>query len=139
MRAFFTAVAAFFALAAPASAVSPNLVVSQVYGGGSNTGATHTHDFIEIFNRGQAAEPLGGKSLQYASATGTGNFGASSTQATDLPDVSLEPGQYFLVQEAGGAVGTPLAADFVDPTPISMAAGAGKVAIVQGTESLGCN
>src|SRR5918992_541516 len=54
MRALFTAVAAFFALAAPASAVSPNLVVSQVYGGGSNTGATHTHDFIEICNGGSA-------------------------------------------------------------------------------------
>jgi len=33
-------------------AVSPNIVVSQVYGGGGNTGATYTHDFIELFNRG---------------------------------------------------------------------------------------
>jgi hypothetical protein len=139
MRALLLAAAAFFMLAVPASAVSPDLVVSQVYGGGSNTGATHTHDFIEIFNRGQAAVPLGGKSLQYASATGTGNLGANAGQATDLPNVSLEPGQSFLVQESGGSVGTPLAADFTDASPINMSASAGKVAIVQGTDSLGCN
>ena len=76
MRALLLAAAAFFALVAPASAVSPNLVVSQVYGGGGNTGATHTHDFIELFNRGPAGTPLNGMSLQYSSATGTG---ASST------------------------------------------------------------
>jgi uncharacterized protein len=71
-------------------------------------------------------------SVQYASATGTGNFGANSTQITELPNVSLAPGQYYLVQQAAGAgngVSLP-APDFVDPTPIAMAAGAGKVALV---------
>jgi hypothetical protein len=28
------------------------VVISQVYGGGGNTGATYTHDFIELFNSG---------------------------------------------------------------------------------------
>ena len=141
MRALLLAAAAFFALVAPASAVSPNLVVSQVYGGGGNTGATHTHDFIEVFNRGPAGAPLNGMSLQYASATGTGNFGANSGQLTELPDVTLAPGQYFLVQEAAGAgngVALP-APDVIDATPIAMAAGAGKVALVTGQTSLGCN
>jgi uncharacterized protein len=141
MRALVTALAAFFALAAPASAVSPDLVVSQVYGGGGNSGATHTHDFIEIFNRGATPVALGGKSLQYASATGTGNLGANSGQLTELPAVTLAPGQYFLVQEASqAAVGSPLPApDVEDPTPIAMAAGAGKVALANGTDTLGCN
>ncbi|MCB9105561.1 MAG: hypothetical protein H6633_15180 [Anaerolineales bacterium] len=39
-----------------AHAVSPDLVISQVYGGGGNSGATYTNDFIELFNRG--ASPL---------------------------------------------------------------------------------
>ena len=141
MRALLLAAAAFFALVAPASAVSPNLVVSQVYGGGGNTGATHTHDFIELFNRGPAGTPLNGMSLQYSSATGTGNFGANAGQLTELPDVTLAPGQYFLVQEGAGAgngVALP-APDVIDPTPIAMAAGAGKVALVTGQTSLGCN
>ncbi|MBK9050751.1 MAG: hypothetical protein IPL78_07495 [Chloroflexi bacterium] len=41
----------------PAQAVSPNIVISQVYGGGGNSGATYTHDFIELFNRGSAPFP----------------------------------------------------------------------------------
>jgi predicted extracellular nuclease len=115
-------------------------VISEVYGGGGNSGAPYSSDFIELFNRGSAPVPLGGRSLQYASATGTGNLGASATQLTELPDVSLEAGQRFLVQEAGGATGAPPPSPgFTDPTPINMSATAGKVALAEGTRSLGCN
>ncbi len=74
------ALLAFAALAGAAGGAvpngpSPNLVVSQIYGGGGNTGATYTHDYIEIFNRGTTNVSLDGKSLQYASAAGTGALG----------------------------------------------------------------
>ncbi len=60
-------------LVQPAGAVSPNLVVSQVYGGGGNTGATFTDDFIEIFNRGTttASTPDGLSSTPAQRAPGT--------------------------------------------------------------------
>ncbi|NCU04475.1 MAG: lamin tail domain-containing protein, partial [Chitinophagaceae bacterium] len=107
------------------------VVISQVYGAGSNSGALYTHDYIELFNRGTSPVSLNGWSLQYTSSTGTGNFGASATQITELPNVVLQPGQYFLVQQAGGSVGSPLpTADYIDPTPIAMAGGAGKIALV---------
>ena len=123
----------------PVQAAS-TLKISQVYGGGGGSGAPYTHDFIEIFNAGTAAVSLDGLSLQYASAGGTGNFGATSGQLTELPDVSLEPGQYFLVQEAGAANGQPLPApDHIDPTPIGIGAASGKVVLVTGRTSLGCN
>ena len=127
--------------AAPAAAQSPDLVVSQVYGGGGNANATFTHDFVEIFNRGDVGVALGGKSLQYASATGTGNFGANSTQLTELPAVTLDPGQYMLVQQfSQAAVGSPLPTpNFADPTAINMSGTAGKVAIANDTTTLGCN
>jgi predicted extracellular nuclease len=123
-----------------AGAVSANLVVSQVYGGGGNAGATYTHDYIEIFNRGTGTVSLDGMSLQYASATGTANFGANAAMLTELSG-SLAPGQYLLVQESSNAaVGAPLPTpDIVDATPILMAAGAGKVALVTGQTSLECN
>jgi len=129
------------AAVAPALAVvSPNLVISEVYGGGGNAGATHTHDYIELYNRGAAPATLNGLSLQYASATGTGNFGANTGQLTELPDATLAPGQYFLVQEAGGTTGVALPPpNHVDPTPINLSGTAGKVALVSGTTSLGCN
>jgi uncharacterized protein len=124
----------------PVLAQSPDLVISQVYGGGGNSGAPYTHDFVEIFNRGSAPVSLGGKSIQYASATGTGNFGANAGQLTDLPDVTLQPGQYYLVQQAGGSNGVPLPTpDLIDPTPIAMAASSGKVVLVTGMDTLGCN
>jgi uncharacterized protein len=124
-----------------AQAVSPDIVISQVYGGGGNSGAPYTHDFVELFNRGTTSVSLAGWSIQYASATGTGNFGGTSAQITELPNVSLAPGQYYLVQQAAGAgngVSLPTP-DLVDPTPIAMAAGAGKVALVTQATTLGCN
>lgn len=109
-----------------------------MYGAGGNAGASFTYDFIELFNRGNPVS-MAGWSLQFASATGTGNFGASATQLTELPAVVIAPGQYFLVQEAGGTTGTPISADSVDSTPISMSGSAGKVALVTSVVTLGCN
>ena len=138
---FVSIVMALVPLARPAVAASPDLVISQVYGGGGNTGAPLTNDYIEIFNRGNASVSLVGLSLQYASATGTGNFGANTGQLTEFTGGTVAPGQYFLVQEAsGGTAGSPLpAADLVDSTPINMSGTGGKVALVTGTTSLGCN
>jgi uncharacterized protein len=113
----------------PAQANSHSVVISQVYGGGGNSGATYTHDFVELFNRGTTSVSLNGWSVQYASATGT------TWQQTILSG-TLQPGQYYLVQQAQGAGGTtPL------PTPnatgtIAMGATAGKVALVSNTTAL---
>ena len=115
------------------AAPSTGVVISQVYGGGGNSGATYTHDFIELFNRGSVPVSLAGWSVQYGSATGT--IGGSPSLETPLPAVTLQPGQYFLVQEAQGAGGTtPLPTpDATDLTPIAMSATAGKVALVDAT------
>ncbi|MES2521620.1 MAG: ExeM/NucH family extracellular endonuclease [Gemmatimonadota bacterium] len=115
------------------------LVISQVYGGGGGTTSVLLNDFVELFNAGAVNVSLSGMSLQYASASGTGLFGSSSTQLVTLPAVTLVPGQYFLVSlAAGNTIGAPL------PTPnasgtIAMAAAAGKVALVNAVAPLGCN
>lgn len=125
---------------ASVAATPSHVVISQVYGGGGNSGAPYTHDYVELFNPTAAPISLAGMSIQYASATGTGNFGGTATQLTELSG-TVAPGAYFLVQQAAGAGnGVPLPTpDLVDPTPIAMAAGSGKVALVTGTTSLGCN
>lgn len=129
-----------FAAAVPVLAVSPDVVISQVYGGGGNTGAPYISDFIELFNRGTAPVSLAGNSVQYASATGTSNFGSSNQMITELPSVTLNPGQYYLIQESTGTVGVPLPSpDTVDATAMSMALGAGKVVYTTGDTPLGCN
>jgi uncharacterized protein len=124
-------------LAGPVPADAAPIVISQIYGGGGNIGAPYTHDFIELFNASQDTVSLAGWSLQYASATGTSDFGDSNLLT--LLSGSILPGQYLLVQQApGGANGVPL------PTPdiigtISMAATSGKVALAIGSSGLGCN
>jgi uncharacterized protein len=124
------------ALAAPPNGPSPDLVISQIYGGGGNTGATHRNDFVEIYNRGTTTVSLADKSVQYASATGTGHFAANSPVALTG---SLEPGQYALVQLAsGGTAGALLPAP--DATgSINMSASSGKVVLVRETSGLACN
>lgn len=99
------------------------IVISQVYGGGGNSGATLKNDFIELFNRGTAPVDLSAWSVQYASSTGT------SWQKTNLTG-TLQPGHYYLIQQAQGSGGT----DNL-PTPdatgtIPMSGTAGKVALV---------
>ncbi|MEH6437232.1 ExeM/NucH family extracellular endonuclease [Massilia sp. DD77] len=68
-----------------------NVVISQVYGGGGNNGATWNRDYIELFNRSGAPVSLANMSVQYQSAAGT------TWQAIALPNVSLRAGEYFLV------------------------------------------
>jgi uncharacterized protein len=119
------------ALAGHAAAAS-NVVVSQVYGGGGNTGAPYQNDFIELFNRSTSPISITGWSVQYASATGTGNF-----VATPLSGV-LAAGQYYLVKEAGGTVGNPLPLADASGT-VNMSASGGKVILANTSTSLACN
>jgi predicted extracellular nuclease len=122
------------ALLATASAADAGVVISQIYGGGGNSGATLKNDFIELFNDGSSSVDITGWSVQYTSATGT------SWQVTNLGGTLLQPGHYYLVQEAQGSAGT------VDlPAPdatgsIAMSGTAGKVALVSSTTALsgGC-
>ncbi|MDX6693123.1 MAG: hypothetical protein QOF02_726 [Blastocatellia bacterium] len=112
------------------------LVISQIYGGGNNAGATFQNDFVEIFNRGTttvnfAVTPY---SVQYAAAAGS----FTSGNKIDLTSGSLAPGQYFLIKLAGGTTnGAPLPTADATNAAINMSATDGKVALVVGTILLG--
>ncbi len=117
--------------ASPAVAISPDIVISQVYGGGGNAGATLTHDFVELYNRGSATVSVEGWSVQYASS------GGATWAATSLAG-AIPPGEHYLIRQAQGAGGTTAL-----PTPdatgtIAMSATAGKVALVTSATVLGC-
>src|SRR5450759_3830846 len=65
--------------ASPAQAVSANVVISEVYGGGGNTGAIWKNDFVELYNRSDAAVDVSGWVVQYYSAAGTVPAGGTVT------------------------------------------------------------
>ena len=114
----------------PSPDASPTIVISQIFGGGGNSGAPFRNDFIEIFNNGNSPVNLGGWSVQYASAT------ASTWSVTPLTSVVLLPGQYYLIQESsGGSNGATLPAPDATGT-IAMAAASGKVALVENSTAL---
>jgi uncharacterized protein len=126
-----TVAASLTAPSLAAAALSTDVVISQIYGGGGNSGATLTHDFIELQNRGSAAVTVTGWSVQYAAAGGTG------WQVTPLTG-TIAPGGFLLVQQARGAGGTtPLPPPDVTGT-IAMGSTAGKVALVRTTTALAC-
>ncbi|MFG2919430.1 lamin tail domain-containing protein [Kitasatospora sp. NPDC048298] len=115
-----------------AQAVSSDIVISQVYGGGGNSGAPYTNDFVELYNRGTTPVSVTGWTVQYASATG------SSWSKTTLSG-TIAPGHYFLVQEAAGA-GTGAALPTADATgTLAMSATSGKVALVTNGTALTCS
>ncbi|MCZ7587838.1 MAG: lamin tail domain-containing protein [Gaiella sp.] len=127
----FALLAAVGALAVPsARSASPDLVVSQVFAGGGNTGAPFANDFVELFNRGSTAVDVGGWTVQYASS------GSATWQVTTLSG-SIAPGRHYLVQLAGGSVGAAL------PTPdatgaSNLAVSGGKVAVARDATPLAC-
>jgi hypothetical protein len=117
---------------APAAhASSSGLVVSQVYAGGGNSGASYTNDFVELFNGGSSAADLTGWSVQYASA-------ASTSWSVSALGGSIQPGHYYLVMLASsGAVGSAMPSPDATGTT-NVANSGGKVALVQGTTALTC-
>jgi DNA/RNA endonuclease G (NUC1) len=101
-----------------------SLNISQVYGGGGNSGATYKNDFIELYNASSAAVNLSTYAVQYASASG------SSWQETTLSG-TIQPGHYYLIQEAAGSGGTSNLPSPEATGTISMSATAGKVALTK--------
>ena len=132
IRLLLALVVAGAVLAVPfAHGATSSVVVSQIFAGGGNAGASYTNDFVELFNRGSAAVDLTGWTIQYASASST------SWQTTAIGG-SIGPGRYYLVQLASTAsVGSPLpAADATGTT--NLASTGGKVALVRDTAALTC-
>jgi hypothetical protein len=122
-------------MAAPPStahALSSDVVISAVYGGGGNSGAIFTNDYIELANTTDSAIDVSAWSVQYTSAAGT------TFQVTSLTGSIPAHGRY-LIQEAAGAAGTTAL-----PTPdaigtIPMSGTSGVVALVTAQTALtGC-
>ena len=123
----------------PVQALSTDVVISQVYGGGGGSSGTYIYDYVELFNLGVTAVNIGGWSVQYGSAAG--NFGSTGVNIYTFPTGTIiQPGKYLFVQL--GAAGTggsafPVTPDIIT-TNLSMGAASGKVALANISTALGC-
>ncbi|MGH3630195.1 MAG: lamin tail domain-containing protein, partial [Sciscionella sp.] len=116
------------------AAPSTDLVISQVYGGGGNSGAPLRNDYIELHDVGGASADLGGWSVQYLPAQPSAH---GAWQVTPLSG-TLSSGAHYLVAEAAGSHNATAL-----PTPdatgtIPMSSSAGTVALVHSRTPLSC-
>jgi len=127
MRKIFT----ILGIVAVSAVMNAQIVINEVYGGGGGTsaGIVFNQDYVELINKGTSSVTLTGAYLQYSSATSTSAVGASNIQA--LPNITLNPGQTFLIGEGttSNSVGAPLPTVDFAPTAniLNMSATAGKV------------
>jgi hypothetical protein len=105
------------------------VVISQVYASGGNSGASWSHDYVELHNAGDVPVTLDGASLQYGTATGAFNRLVSLSG-------TIEAGEYFLIRlSSAGLVGSSL--DFVDlDGSMNLSATGGRIALVSTTVPL---
>ena len=118
-------------IAAPAQAASTGLLITEVYGGGGNSGANLNADFVEIKNISASPISLNGKSLQYRSATGTTIAGVAPLSGT------VPAGAQFLIQTSGpGANGSPLPTPDYTASGVNMGGAAGVIILANSTTAL---
>ena len=105
------------------------VLISQLYGGGGQSGATYNADYVELCNRSGSAVSLAGWSVQYASASGT------TWSVANLAG-SIAPGKYYLLKlGSSGSRGSALPTADATGT-INLNAASGKVALRSTTTAL---
>jgi hypothetical protein len=92
-------------LGALSAAAHGQVVISQLYMAGGNSGAVYNHDYVELYNQGPSAVTLTGYAVQYGAA------GSSTWKANTITGGTIASHGYFLIQLAGGTNGA------VVPTP----------------------
>ncbi|HSU34048.1 MAG TPA: putative Ig domain-containing protein, partial [Propionibacteriaceae bacterium] len=123
-------VAGLTPLAASANPAGDGLVISEVYGGGGNTGAPFRNDFIELYNPTNAPVPLAGHVVEYFS--GGGGTGGTTTLTGSVPAHG-----HYLIQEAAGASTTAPLLPAPDATgTLTMSGTSGSVELRNGSTVL---
>ena len=126
-------------ISARAWAGSTTVVISQVYGGGGNSSAAYDSDFIELFNLSGSPVSMNGWSVQYVAAGST----STSAQVTAIGNVTLQPGQFYLIKEVTGTCTTTttpscptFTGDNATQGTINLSGTAGKVFLVSSTTAI---
>lgn len=110
-----------------------SVVICELYGGGGGGTSVIKNDYVVLFNRSASPVSIKDWSLQYSSATGN-SWSSGKVPLTNI--VTLAAGQYYSVKFSAGTVGSDFTSDWTN-SAISMAAGSGKIALVNTTNTLG--
>lgn len=117
------------------AATLDDVVIYEVYGGGGNSGAVYTHDYIVLYNPTSEEISLEGCSVQYRKA----NDGTTFTGVASL-NGKIEPNKYYLIQGGKGNNGSAFP-DSIEVNldasgNINMGGKAGIIALAKTTDAL---
>lgn len=104
-------------------------VLSEVYGGGGNSGAYYKNDFVELYNPSDKNFSLDGWSIQYAAAAG-------ASYDPVLLSGQISPYGYYLIKLHQGSGGEASVDNFDIEADINLSATNGKVALVENQEAI---
>lgn len=123
------------ALLAVAGSAQAQVVISQIYANGGSSGATYNKKYVELFNKSASQQDVSGWSVQYGSASSTGNW---SGKYTIPSSTKIDPGKYLLIQFNGNAAnGAALPYFDLDGAGTVAASGSsGKLALVSNGTTL---
>ncbi|HEX6878479.1 MAG TPA: ExeM/NucH family extracellular endonuclease [Nocardioidaceae bacterium] len=108
-----------------------NVVISEVYGAGGNTGAAFNTDYVELYNPTTSAISLSGMSVQYRSATGTANPSGVIALTGSIPSHG-----HYLVGGATGANGAAIPTPNASNTGVNLSGTTGTVFLANQTTAL---
>ena len=102
------------------------VVISEAFTGGGNTGAPYARDFVVLHNTSDQPFSLTGKTLQYATPTG------SSWSKVPLTG-TIAAGGYYLISLGQGTAGTGAALPAADAVldSLNLRRSSGKLALVE--------
>ena len=111
------------------------IVISQLYGGGGNSGATYQNDYVELFNRGG----VGRGPDRLVVAVRIGHRQRLGLHKQPLGG-TIAPGEYYLISLArAGPNGAPLPRGEHQRRQINMSGTSGKIALVDNFDALAGN
>lgn len=108
------------------------VVISEVYGGGGNSSATYSNDYVELYNPTSSSVSLAGMSVQYRSAGGTAN----PSGVIPLTGSIASHGHYLVGAASGGSTGAAIPTPDVSNTGVNLSATAGTVFLANQTAAL---
>ncbi len=140
MRKTVIALLALGLLAATSVWAANPVRISQVYGGGGNSGAYYRYDYVELFNSSSEPINIEGWAILYATSSGS-TFGGPSNSYVRCPVGATIPAcGYYLFQCASGAntsaLPLPVTPDVVGN--IAMQASSCKIGLVSSGTSGSC-
>lgn len=106
-----------------------NLMIYEIYPGGGNAGAIYNRSYVVLYNPTQESINLEGKSIQYASSSGSFNNIASL-------DDTIYSGTYYIIGLSGGLQGDDLPVPLNMSASINPAMAGGKIAIASTMDSV---